>query len=153
MNLLGYIPTVVSLYMDCHLFIFFFFLLRESCIGKQRALSCEVTCTLRLYLKIGRTSVKPSWKHWIFTNNYHSLHTYVHYVIHCVLVRVTYSRRNYLINSNRFSVCPSQSQTHRIFYADNDAIFRITHETTCLIIYSYTFHYTYLPQLCTTKTW
>ena len=28
-------------------------------IGKQRALSREVTCNFRLYLKIGRTSVKP----------------------------------------------------------------------------------------------
>ena len=29
-------------------------------IGKQRALSLEVTCNFRLYLKIGQTSVKPS---------------------------------------------------------------------------------------------
>ena len=42
---------------------------------KQRALSLEVTCDFRLYLKIGRTSVKPSWKHWIFTSNYRCLNT------------------------------------------------------------------------------
>jgi len=29
-------------------------------IGKHRALSRGVTCNFRLYLKIGRTSVKPS---------------------------------------------------------------------------------------------
>ena len=29
-------------------------------IGKHRALSREVTCNFRLYLKIGRTSVKPN---------------------------------------------------------------------------------------------
>jgi len=46
-----------------------------SAIGKQRALSCEVTCNLRLYLKIWRTSVEPSWKHCIFTSNYRCLPT------------------------------------------------------------------------------
>jgi len=29
-------------------------------IGKHRALSLEVTCNFRLYLKIGRAGVKPS---------------------------------------------------------------------------------------------
>jgi len=29
-------------------------------IGKQRALSLEITCHFRLYLKKGRTSVTPS---------------------------------------------------------------------------------------------
>ena len=32
-------------------------------IGKHRALSLEITCNFRLYLKIGRAGVKPSWKH------------------------------------------------------------------------------------------
>jgi len=31
----------------------------EFTIGKQRALSREITCSLRLYLIIGRTSIKP----------------------------------------------------------------------------------------------
>ena len=39
-------------------------------IDKHRAFSLEVTCNFRLYLKKGRTGVKPSWKHWIFRNNY-----------------------------------------------------------------------------------
>ena len=42
-------------------------------------MSREVTCYFRLNLKIGRTSVKPSWKHWIFTGKYHCLHTGVPY--------------------------------------------------------------------------
>ena len=49
-------------------------------IGKQRALSLEVTCNFRLYLKIGWTSVKPSWKHRLFTSNYRCLHTGVPYI-------------------------------------------------------------------------
>ena len=48
-------------------------------IGKQRALSREVTCHFRHYLKIGLTSIKPSWKHWTFTSNYRCLHTGVPY--------------------------------------------------------------------------
>jgi len=44
-------------------------------IGKQQALSLEVTCNFKLYLRIGRTSVKPSWKIWIFMINYRCLHT------------------------------------------------------------------------------
>jgi len=32
-------------------------------IGKHRALSCKVTCNFKLYLEIGRTSVKPNLKH------------------------------------------------------------------------------------------
>ena len=39
----------------------------------------EVTCNFRFYLKMGRTSVKPRWKHWIFTSNYRCLHTGVPY--------------------------------------------------------------------------
>ena len=39
----------------------------------------EVTCNFRLYLKMGRTSVKPRWKHLIFTSNYRCLHTGVPY--------------------------------------------------------------------------
>jgi len=35
-------------------------------IGKHRGLSLQVTCNF----KLGRTSVKQSWKHWIFTSNY-----------------------------------------------------------------------------------
>ena len=46
-------------------------------IGKQRALSLEVTCNFRLYFKKGQTSVKLSWKNWIITSNYHCLHTWV----------------------------------------------------------------------------
>ena len=49
-------------------------------MGKHLALSLEVTCIFRLYLKIGRTSVQPSWKHWIFTSNYRHLHTWVPYI-------------------------------------------------------------------------
>jgi len=48
-------------------------------IGKQRALNLEVTCNYRLNLKMGQTSVKPSWKHRLFTSNYHCLHTGVPY--------------------------------------------------------------------------
>ena len=43
-------------------------MLVSAFIGKQRALRLEVTCNFRLYVKIGRTSVKPSWKHWISTS-------------------------------------------------------------------------------------
>jgi len=46
-------------------------------IGKQLALSLEVTRYFRLYLKIGWTSVKPSRKHWILTRNNQCLHTWV----------------------------------------------------------------------------
>ena len=48
-------------------------------IGKQRALSLEVTCSFRLYLKIGRSSVNTNWKHWLSTSNYHCLQTGVPY--------------------------------------------------------------------------
>ena len=34
-------------------------------IGKYQALSREVTCNFRLYLQIGRTTVKPSINYWI----------------------------------------------------------------------------------------
>jgi len=34
--------------------------IQSHCIGKQRALSLEVTCNFRLNLNIGQTSVKPS---------------------------------------------------------------------------------------------
>jgi len=54
-------------------------------IGKIRALS-EVTCNFRLYLyrlcsvlKLGRTSVTPSWNHWIFTSKCYCLHTGISY--------------------------------------------------------------------------
>jgi len=53
--------------------------IQPHCIGKQRALSLEVTCNFRLNLNIGQTSVKPSWKHWIFTGKYSCLHTEVPY--------------------------------------------------------------------------
>jgi len=43
-------------------------------IGKQRALSREVTCKYSLYLKLWQTSVKLSWKHWLFTSKYRCLH-------------------------------------------------------------------------------
>jgi len=51
----------------------------NTVIGKQRALSLQVTCNFRLYLNIGRTSVNPSLKHRIFTCNYRCLHTRVSY--------------------------------------------------------------------------
>jgi len=44
-------------------------------IGKQIALSRVVTRNFRLY----QTSVKPCWKHGIFTSNYCCLHTWVPY--------------------------------------------------------------------------
>jgi len=50
-----------------------------TCIGKQRALSREVTCNFRLNLNLGRTSVEQSWNHWIFTSKYRCLHTEVPY--------------------------------------------------------------------------
>ena len=50
-------------------------------IGKHKALSRKVICNYRLYVKIGRTSVKPSWKHWTFRSNYRCLHTGVPYNI------------------------------------------------------------------------
>ena len=40
-------------------------------------MSLVVTCNFRLYLEIGQTSVKPSWKNWIFTSSYCCLHTCV----------------------------------------------------------------------------
>jgi len=52
---------------------------QEVIIDKQQAESLDVTCNFRLYLKLGRTSVKPSWKHWIFTSNNSCLHTGVPY--------------------------------------------------------------------------
>ena len=42
--------------------------------SKHQALSRGVTCNLD-YRKIGRTSVKSSWKHWLSTSNYRCLHT------------------------------------------------------------------------------
>jgi len=51
----------------------------NACIGKQQALSLDVTCNFRLYLNIGRTSVNQSWKHRLFTSNYRCLHTGVPY--------------------------------------------------------------------------
>jgi len=50
-----------------------------TCMGKHRALSREVTCNFRLYFKLGRTSVNPSWTNWIFTSNYRCPHTGVPY--------------------------------------------------------------------------
>ena len=47
--------------------------------GKHPALSHRVMCDFRLYLKLGRTNVKPSWKHWIFMSHYRCLHTEVPY--------------------------------------------------------------------------
>jgi len=50
--------------VDCY------YSLRSIIIGKPRVLSREVTCHFRIYLKIGRPSVKPSWKHCILMRNY-----------------------------------------------------------------------------------
>ena len=60
-------------------------------ISKHRALSREVTCNLRLYLKIAWTRVKPSWKHWIFTSNYRCLCTCVRF--NTALVGITQMSR------------------------------------------------------------
>ena len=45
-------------------------------IGKYWAAKSRVILD---YLKIGHRSVKPGWKHWIFTSNYRFLHTWVPY--------------------------------------------------------------------------
>ena len=42
-------------------------------------MSLQVTYKFRIFLKIGLTSVEPSWKHWLFTSNYRCLHTEVPY--------------------------------------------------------------------------
>ena len=57
-------------------------------------------------------------------------------LINAMFPYATYSRITFLINSNRISVCPSQSQITEPFYGENDTIFRITHDNTWLIVRS-----------------
>ena len=88
-NVLYKCPYCISIYHDlikkmCKKYISFCFLWVNcvafvSNIGTHLAYNHNVTCNMRLYLKIGPMSVKPRWKHWILTSNDCCLHTGVPY--------------------------------------------------------------------------